>query len=444
MGTLFKASIILPMQGPPLIDGALFLSSEGEIEWIGGWDEWLNHPGMASEVKVIDLGDGILFPGLINLHAHLSLNHLGGYFESGTTFTEWAQRAIFSIGATSPEQFRKSLREAVSQLWKNSGCTTVVDHTMAPDEAASFSTPSTVIPIRVIQCFEFGGVLAGMAPEKALTHTYAHINALTHPGDIVGLAPHAGYSVVERVLEAMWGKGEGAGEGCRLWSMHVGESEDEADYFERRDGVMWRWLKESAVSPVEPRGENIMGHLESLGFPPCGGGRFLMVHNNFPGDGMDRIGRMRGVKERIGMVHCPTSHSFFGHKNHPVMDWESNGWRWGIGTDSLATQTLGEEGGVLELDLMREIETLKRGLGERMGDYRILEHLTVEAGEMLGLQDRIGTLEAGKAGDFNFLGISRSENERLKVEGANEMAGKIFRDGRRNLMTWIGGGRLNE
>ena len=64
---LYRARIVVPVSAPPLEDGAVLVSGPRIVE-VGRWaDLRPRHPSQS----VMDLGDGVLLPGLINAHCHL-------------------------------------------------------------------------------------------------------------------------------------------------------------------------------------------------------------------------------------------------------------------------------------------------------------------------------------------------------------------------------------
>ena len=63
---IFRARIVLPIESPPIENGAVSIE-ENRIVAVGGAAEIrAGHSG-----DVVDLGEVVLLPGLINAHCHL-------------------------------------------------------------------------------------------------------------------------------------------------------------------------------------------------------------------------------------------------------------------------------------------------------------------------------------------------------------------------------------
>ena len=63
---IIRARAVVPMGGPPIENGAVVVHGR-EVIAVGPADE----VGTFKEKQVIDLGDLVLLPGLINAHCHL-------------------------------------------------------------------------------------------------------------------------------------------------------------------------------------------------------------------------------------------------------------------------------------------------------------------------------------------------------------------------------------
>ena len=69
---ILRAQTVVTLNGPPLQDGAVAVNGEGRIAAVGPFAELArDHPG-----EVLDLGEQILMPGLINAHCHLDYSTL--------------------------------------------------------------------------------------------------------------------------------------------------------------------------------------------------------------------------------------------------------------------------------------------------------------------------------------------------------------------------------
>ena len=91
---LLRARTVLPVCAPPIDDGAVLVVGE-RIARVGRWEEL--RPA-AGDAEVIDLGQAVLLPGLINAHCHLDYTDMGGLLSPAKHFSDWI-KAIVSLKA---------------------------------------------------------------------------------------------------------------------------------------------------------------------------------------------------------------------------------------------------------------------------------------------------------------------------------------------------------
>ena len=84
---IVRARIVVTMDGAPIENGAVRVSGDRIVE-VGKFSDVAS----ANE-EVIDLGEQVLLPGLINAHCHLDYTCLRGKIPRQTSFTNWI-RAI--------------------------------------------------------------------------------------------------------------------------------------------------------------------------------------------------------------------------------------------------------------------------------------------------------------------------------------------------------------
>ena len=83
-GVTITCRSILPLQGPPLERGWLRIG-RGRIEGIGR---------RRPSGLVIDLGDAIILPGLVNAHTHLEFSDLTAPLPAGSNLTDWIEEWV--------------------------------------------------------------------------------------------------------------------------------------------------------------------------------------------------------------------------------------------------------------------------------------------------------------------------------------------------------------
>src|SRR5512137_2959376 len=121
MKMILRAKVVLPMNAPPLEDGAVVVSGD-RITAVGPASEILRaHTG-----PVTDLGEVVLLPGLINAHCHLELTGLRGAVPWHGNFTQWLLRLVELKKTKTDAELRAATADGLHQL-AATGTTTVVN-----------------------------------------------------------------------------------------------------------------------------------------------------------------------------------------------------------------------------------------------------------------------------------------------------------------------------
>src|SRR5438477_11600831 len=80
---IVRARVVVTMDGPPIDDGGVRVMN-GRIAEAGK----ISEVAPAND-EIIDLGDSVLLPGLINAHCHLDYTCLRGKLPLQKSFTKW-------------------------------------------------------------------------------------------------------------------------------------------------------------------------------------------------------------------------------------------------------------------------------------------------------------------------------------------------------------------
>jgi cytosine/adenosine deaminase-related metal-dependent hydrolase len=135
---------------------------------------------------------------------------------------------------------------------------------------------------------------------------------------------------------------------------------------------------------VIPRGARPIDYLRPL----AAVGRALVIHGNY----LDDVEiEFLCAQPNITLIYCPRTHAYFRHAPHPWRKVLEGGGRVALGTDSRASNP--------DLSLWREVQFLRQQF-PGLAPARLLELATCEGARALGLDDRTGTLTAGKAADL--------------------------------------------
>ncbi len=366
-GYLHLARFVVPMvDGAPdlLVNGAV-LTRHGRIVAVGPAADFPD-PG----VPLIDHGEAVLLPPLVNCHCHLELSHLAGLAEDGPWFrpgemAAWIENLLNTRGedGTGVEEQLFVARQALAGLYAR-GCIAVADignEQVSADIGAGFK-------VMVGFFREVLGMTAALAPR-------ARELAAAVAADI-SLTAHSAYGTAPDLIQTLKQR---AGEG--LFSIHLSESLEELEFVALGSGPLAGFMaRRGGVDPAfSPAGESPPAFLDRLGVLDR---NTLCVHCVHVNDDDIKLLAARGA----GVCLCPGSNRYLGVGTPPVAAMLAAGIRPGLGTDSLASND--------RLDLWQEMKILAR-MAPEVDPGDILRMATSWGSDILGLGGDIGRLAPG-------------------------------------------------
>jgi len=336
---------------------------------------------------VTDLGDSILLPGLINAHCHLDYTDMAGRFPPGRSFCDWVKSITTEKSCWTYSEFAQSWLRGAHMLLR-SGTTTVADIEAVPELLPEVWQAT---PLRVMSFLEMTGVRSRRDPEVVLAEAVEKIESLPRGRCLAGLSPHAPYSTTPKLMQCVADVAR-----RRRWRVvtHVAESATEYGMFTHGRGEMFNWLSRNqrdmsdcgGVSPVQYLARNRL-------LAP----NLLAVHVNYLACGDAEL----LARKRVSVVHCPRSHSYFGHEAFPLGKLAKAGVNVCIGTDSLATVRQRRDQQV-ELSLFDEMQAFS-AKHPGVSASQILRMATMDAARTLGLAGRVSELVPGAYADLIIL-----------------------------------------
>jgi cytosine/adenosine deaminase-related metal-dependent hydrolase len=211
-----------------------------------------------------------------------------------------------------------------------------------------------------------------------------------------GIAPHAAYSgstdLLRATIEYQTLRGLPV-------TIHAAESREEAELFASTSGPLQAFCKRIFPTAPEHRGLSPVRWLESQGLLPDG---LILVHGNTLDDtDMEILARRKAT-----VVHCPSSHAFFGHPRFPHEKLRAHGIPVCLGTDSLAS---GDSLSMLEQMRLFAANYLDIPYAD------IVAMATSTAAQTLGMTG-VGVLKAGYKADF--IAVNESGGlEEIRIAG---------------------------
>jgi 5-methylthioadenosine/S-adenosylhomocysteine deaminase len=370
---------VLPISHNPLPDGEVVVEN-GQIAEVRPRSE-------ASGSEVIDFGDAILLPGLVNGHCHLEYTVLRG-LDDRTPFFEWIRALVELKAKCPPELWRPSAMLGASELIA-SGVTFVSDNTDSGVSAEVLAR--TGLRGRVYQ--EVFGVEPEPDDAAILRELGAKLDALRatlqrHEATervSLGISPHAIYTVRDSLMRAV--RQYAREEGLPL-SIHAAESSEEVALARSGSGSFAEMFVERRINYLHPRVPPIE-YLHNAGIlaPDV-----QIVHATRAEPREQEMMARSGVS----VAHCPRSNARLLTGIAPVYLMRRLGIPIVLGTDS--TVSAGS------LDIWEELRFA--ALAQRAASYAAqptwrdwIGMLTQEGAKAFGVDAQIGSLEAGKRAD---------------------------------------------
>ncbi|HYG22307.1 MAG TPA: amidohydrolase family protein [Verrucomicrobiae bacterium] len=375
---VLRSRILLPISGPPCDNGAVLISGN-RIRKVGTWNEIARE----SRGDVMDLGDSILLPGLINAHCHLDYTGMAGLLPPQKRFTDWIKLMLAAKAEWNYTEFAESWLQG-AQMLVRTGTTTVVDFEAVPELLPDVWSAT---PLRVHSVLEMTGVRSRRSPESILNEALQRADHLHDGRSCTGLAPHAPYSTAPELIRIA---AEAARERHWLLSIHVSESVLEFDMFQHARGEMFDWLKRNERDMSDCGHGSPIRQLASL---DALGPNLLAVHLNY----IDAADPALLATHGAHVVHCPRSHFYFQHADFPIHDLQHAGVNVCLGTDSLATVYKRRHDSV-ELSMFDEMSCFAEKFSG-VNPKDILRMATVNGARALQLQGQAGELIEGALAD---------------------------------------------
>jgi 5-methylthioadenosine/S-adenosylhomocysteine deaminase len=378
---------VITMAGPNIDDGAVAID-KGDIVAVGKSSDIAKR--FAGTDTIHARGSAIL-PGFVNAHTHVPMTLFRGIADD-RDLMDWLQHFIFPAEAKNVDRdfVRWGTRLAAAEMIA-SGTTTFTDMYYFESDIAAEAKKAGLRAVVGETMIDFP-----VADNKTWDAAIAYVREfVTHwRGDrliTAALAPHAPYTVSRAHLEQIRAL---ATELHAPILIHVAETKNEAAQI--KDNT-------SGLSPA--------AYLDSIGFL---GHDVIAAH----GVWLTPEDIQTFAKKRVGVAHCPESNMMLASGVAPVVAMRKAGVSVGLGTD-------GPAGSNNNLDMVEEAASAARLQKITLGDPKalsardVLEMATIGGAKVLGMEDRIGTLEAGKRADVIVIDLQQPKTQPVySVESA--------------------------
>lgn len=387
MALIYSARWLLPISSPPINDGAIAIEGQTILNVGPLSDVQAKFPN----APVTDFRESAILPGFVNAHSHLELTVMRGFLENEESdFFAWLRKLTLArMSMTNEDLFMSSMCGAIEAA--RAGITCLGD-------SSSFAVQSMQalkeIGVRGIVYQESFGPDAKLAAENVarLHDQLTEMRALQTPEVRAGVSPHAPYTVSGPQLEMI--SRLAIDEHLPLM-MHAAESEAERSFMFEGRGPFAEGLQKRGIEWRAP-GVSTIQYLRRHGVLDA---RPLLAHCiNVDESDLELI-----KTARAGIAHCPKSNAKLRHGLAPFLQFVRTGVNVGLGSDSVASNNT--------CDMLEEARfaTLLTRFDRDAGTVNAEQALyaaTLGGARAMGLDDRIGSLEAGKQADLVVVGLA--------------------------------------
>lgn len=320
--------------------------------------------------EIIEGRDRVVLPGLINTHTHAAMVYFRGLADD-IPLNEWLKKHIWPAENRwlNPEFISNSIGLACLEMLK-AGVTTYNDMYFFGDSAAMTTKEMGMRAVLGIGILDFPSASAKTTDEYFI-NAESFINNY-HGDELITpcIAPHATYTCSPDTLKRSKAVAE---KFDILLHIHLSETEWEVGEI------------------ISAHGRRPVEHLEALGFLDE---RVLAAHCVWLED--KEIENL--AKRNVGVSHCIESNLKLASGIAPVPKMIDAGIKVTFGTDGAASNN--------DLNILSEMSTAAKVHKAISKDTTVVDAKTVVimatrwGAEVLGLKDKIGSIEKGKCADI--------------------------------------------
>ncbi len=361
-----RARYVFPVSRPPITDGCVTIRGE-RIVAVGS---------PPSNCPIHDLGHAAIVPGLVNAHTHLEFADLDRPLgEPGMALPAWIRLVVAQRRTRTTDPATSVARGLGESL--RSGTSAVGD--IATDDWRHAVQATEPLVDSVVFHESIAPTEDRVAAALAGAESFLSAPS-TSPRLAPGLSPHAPYTVHRQLLTSL----VELARGHRVpVAMHLAESPQELELLRSGGGPFRDLLVDAGAWDPSPaaRYATILEYLQQLAEAP----RALVIHGNYLNDA--ELDFLAARADSMSVVYCPRTHAYFHHQRYRLAHMLERGIRVALGTDSRASNP--------DLSVFHEMRFVAEH-HPQLSAAQVLELGTLAGAKALGLDDHLGTLEAGK------------------------------------------------
>lgn len=384
MACIYTAKYLLPGNAPLIVGGAL-LDVDGRIAEVGSLAEVRRSN---EQVEIVDFGDAVLLPPLVNAHTHLELTDYPRWVEldrehhAPESFVDWILQVIRVKHAVPQENYLPSLSRGIKlSLEAGTGAVgDILSHLSARKAYQDSPLHGRIYLETLGQDVEF--------IHKSLRRVEEALTERSVGSMELGVSPHSPYTISSEYLTQLY---EMCCDQQLFCTTHIAESVDEVDFLQRHAGAIVEKLYpfvgwQTFLGKVP--GQRPVEYLQTQGG---------LQPNNLLVHGVqltrDEIGRVATAGCSVAL--CPRSNAQLDVGVAPVKELLSAGVPLALGTDSLASCD--------SLSIWDEMAFAVDWFSGQIDAPTLLQMATNGGAQALGLAKKMGCLQSGYRSSFQVL-----------------------------------------
>jgi cytosine/adenosine deaminase-related metal-dependent hydrolase len=362
------------MDGAPIEDGAVRVTGN-RIGEVGEFPKFAS-----DDDEILDLGESVLLPGLINGHCHLDYTCLRGKIPRQKSFTNWIRAINAEKAGLTAQDYVASINAGLAEAHRF-GTTTIANLTAFPELIASID--------EAVQTWWFAELIDVREPKRANGIVDTAVESLKRANNW-GLAAHAPFTASTNVFRRCH---EIALRENILLTTHLAESREEMEMFRDRSGPLFEFLQSLGRSMNDCGGTTpletfLRGFQLSRGDSSIQAG-WIIAHLNDLTE--SDFALLSEIRQKFSIAHCPRSHAYFRHSDFQFRTLQQLGFNICLGTDSLASND--------DLSLFAEMRAFHKKF-PALKPEKTLEMVTVNSARALRREHELGKISPNFLADM--------------------------------------------
>jgi aminodeoxyfutalosine deaminase len=367
-----SADIIFPVSSAPVKNGVVLVDDKGILQ-----DEVLDPKTMDHSIQDVEKHEGFICPGFVNAHCHLELSWLKNKMPEHTGLDQF----IINLENIRREGDDEKLDAiiAAENVMQNGGIVAAGDICNS-NITFPVKEKSRLYYHNFIESFASAPEKAERAFSKAL-QLYDEAASLNF-NNKSSITPHAPYSLSKKLFQMIKEHDEKTG---NILSIHHQESEEENKFFLSKNGnikeMHFRFgVEHSDFSDCGKR------PLEAISSFIARNNPLQLVHNTVATE--TDIDFALNYLTNVYWCFCPNANLYIEQKLPDFALFFNKGCKITIGTDSFASNK--------KLSILEELKTIRNNL-PFIPLHEMLKWAALNGAEFLGIKEKFGSLEKGKA-----------------------------------------------